>query len=215
MFTREGPVNKYQGSGSPPGKGKDIDGDDEDNEEDREMNDYSPIQSIQGDDPSDGEAMTLDRDNEMSKPSTRTLHKLKILFAGNYNANLNDWKGNIEYNGGSVTSNLEEASVSVVPNHKSYWGIQKLREKGIPFTDLAGLQKVVEGEALLANVTETSSKVSFTAEMNQFSANKKLQSTPGSATSRGRNETPYRIPKSVFSSPTSLEDVLCPTNSHR
>lgn len=42
--SREGPVSKWQGSGSPNKKGKD---EDKSNEEDA-MNDYSPIQSING-----------------------------------------------------------------------------------------------------------------------------------------------------------------------
>ena len=54
--------------------------------------------------------------------------QVKILFAGIFNLHLNDWKGNIEYNGGSVTSNLEESDVAVLPDQTNYQRIQYLKK---------------------------------------------------------------------------------------
>jgi predicted ATP-grasp superfamily ATP-dependent carboligase len=109
-------------------KGADVDGD-EDNDDKDSMNNRSPIQRIQGDDPSDEEDTTSDQGDEMSKPTSKTLHQVKILLAGNSNLDLSSWTQDIEYFRGSVTSNLEEADVAVVLNQESAHEIQYLKKK--------------------------------------------------------------------------------------
>ena len=62
---REGPVIKYHGSGSPCRKGTETDND----EEEDSMNDRSDIRSIQA--TSDDDDITSDKEEEMSKPSSK------------------------------------------------------------------------------------------------------------------------------------------------
>lgn len=104
---REEPVSKWQGSGSPDRKGK---ADDESNEEET-MNDYSPIQSIEG----NGAASDTEDSQKslgrrmMEKSSMTTLEDLKILFTERFNTNLEDWREDVEDHGGTVTNNFAEA----------------------------------------------------------------------------------------------------------
>ena len=69
-------------------------------------------------------------------------------------------------------------------------GTQYLKKKGIPLT---GLQKVVDGEAFLADVVETPIKVSFAEKLGQAPPNHKSPSTLSSTTSRPRMPKKFPI----------------------
>ena len=139
---RDGPVIKYQGSGSPRRRGTATD----DEDDDHSMNDRSDIQSFQGSLNNDDKAS--DQDKGTSKPTSRTLDQVRFHFVGNFQVDLTSWKKDILYYGGSLVFSIEETDVAVVPDHNNKSDIQRLKKKGISVVTLTDLHTVLNGDSV-------------------------------------------------------------------